>query len=327
MINKSMLILCVCAVGFGAAPGIKAAALTANHNACAAFDLIPLSVIEDIAIDYNIYYAHTSHGSQIMTGLDMVEAEDAAYAQPYCYERSDDLGHVGDTSWVPYTRTYLDATPACNMAMFSWCGGCSDNTVAGIQIYLDKMEELEADYPLVTFIYMTGHLDGSGVDGVLYRNNNQIRDYCASHGKILFDFADIESWDPDGTYYPDETDACYWCADWCSTHTCPTCGGCAHSHCFNCYQKGKAWWWMMAKISGWTSVPCCVPPTVGDIDQSGVVDISDISELVDNQFLTLTPLICEEEGDVDFSGTTDITDLSIVIDNQFLTLTPLPPCP
>ncbi len=71
---------------------------------------------------------------------------------------------------------------------------------------------------------------------------------------------------------------------------------------------------------------CCVPPTVGDVDQSGVVDITDISVLIDNQFLTLTPLDCEPEGDVDFSGVVDISDVSVLIDNQFLTLTPLPPC-
>lgn len=74
-------------------------------------------------------------------------------------------------------------------------------------------------------------------------------------------------------------------------------------------------------------IGCCIPPTVGDVDQSGSVDITDISVLIDNQFLTLTPLVCEAEGDIDFSGSVDITDLSILIDNQFLTLTPLPPCP
>ncbi len=72
---------------------------------------------------------------------------------------------------------------------------------------------------------------------------------------------------------------------------------------------------------------CCIPPTVGDVDQSGGVDITDISLLVDNQFIDLTPMGCVAEGDVDFSGIVDITDLSILIDNQFLTLTPLPPCP
>ena len=89
--------------------------------------------------------------------------------------------------------------------------------------------------------------------------------------------------------------------------------------------------WLMAPEAGAVirtiSYGCCLPPTVGDVDQSGGVDITDISVLIDNQFLTLTPLVCDDEGDIDFSGTIDITDLSLLIDNQFLTLTPLPPCP
>jgi len=72
---------------------------------------------------------------------------------------------------------------------------------------------------------------------------------------------------------------------------------------------------------------CCLPPTVGDINQSGIVDITDIQVLVDNQFLTLTPLVCDDEGDIDLSGVVNITDLQLLIDNQFITLTPLPPCP
>ena len=35
-----------------------------------------------------------------------------------------------------------------------------------------------------------------------------------------------------GDYYPDGSDACEWCYDWCAEHECPDCG-CAHSHCFN----------------------------------------------------------------------------------------------
>ncbi len=242
------IILCLFSSGI-----VYADAIVADHNSVSDFGFIPDSVIENIGGGYNIYYVHTSHGSQIMTGIYMVEAEDAFYNPPYFYEVGDDLGHVGDTTWVPATRVYLDAHPECNMAMFSWCGGCSDNTEAGIDIYLNKMVELEIDYPGVVFIYMTGHLDGSGIDGPLYQNNNQIRNFCYTNNKILFDFADIESYDPIGNYYPDETDACNWCYDWCSVYTCPTCGSCAHSHCYNCYLKGKAWWWMMARISGWQS--------------------------------------------------------------------------
>ncbi len=72
---------------------------------------------------------------------------------------------------------------------------------------------------------------------------------------------------------------------------------------------------------------CCAPPSPGDVDISGSVDISDIAMLIDNQFLTLTPLVCEDEGDIDLNGTVDINDIAILIDNQFLTLSPLPPCP
>ena len=75
------------------------------------------------------------------------------------------------------------------------------------------------------------------------------------------DFADIESYSPDGTYYPNGNDDCGWCSTWCASHDCPDagCGSCAHSHCFNCYQKGKAFWWMLARTAGWdgTSGDAC----------------------------------------------------------------------
>jgi len=249
-----------------AAGATIAAGIRADHSCISEFEQIPPSVVADIASGYRIYYGHTSHGSQIMSGLDYLEAENGLYNQPVFHERSDDLGHNGDTSWVADMRTWLAGHPDYNMAMMSWCGGASDNTVTGINIYLDKMNELETDYPSVTFIYMTGHLDGGGPSGTLYRNNNLIRDYCSTNNKILFDFADIESYDPAGTYYPDESDNCGWCSTWCLSHSCCT-GTCAHSHCFNCYQKGKAWWWMMATIDGWS-----IMLDVGDNDPNGLPD-------------------------------------------------------
>ncbi|MCP4685744.1 MAG: hypothetical protein GY867_09910 [bacterium] len=73
---------------------------------------------------------------------------------------------------------------------------------------------------------------------------------------------------------------------------------------------------------------CCIPPTVGDVDQSGIVDITDISVFVDNLFLTLTPLVCFEEGDINGDGVTDISDLQWLIADQFICLgCPPPPCP
>jgi len=223
-------------------------AVLSDHTSADSFDLLPASVFDQIRSSYNFFYGHTSHGSQIITGLGMLAAESTLYALPTFYEISDDLGLEGDTTWVSPTRTYLDGHPECNVVVWSWCGGCSGNTEDGINAYLQAMTRLEQDYPAVMFIYMTGHLDGTGPTGSLYRSNNQIRDYCSAHGKVLFDFADIESYDPNGTYYPNETDACAWCDTWCASHDCPTCGGCAHSHCFNCYRKGQAFWWLMAEL-------------------------------------------------------------------------------
>jgi hypothetical protein len=234
------------------APADTSGALLADHEALGAFPAIPAAVLEQIRADFSIYYGHTSHGSQIVTGLQMLADEDPDYELPAIHEVSDDLGLQGDTSWADVTRTFLNAHPrAYNVVVWSWCGGCSDNTVAGIQAYLDTMNGLERDFPDVAFVYMTGHLDGTGEDGNLFARNNQIRAWCTAHGKILFDFADIETWDPAGAYHPDASDACEWCTTWCLGHPCPTCDSCAHSHCFNCYLKGKAFWWMMARMAGW----------------------------------------------------------------------------
>ncbi len=227
--------------------------VTADHWAAMAFDDMPTSAFDQARAAFpRIYYGHTSHGSQVVTGLEMLADESSTYAMPLFAEEYGDLGSQGDLTWVDQTRAALAADPgAYSMVMWSWCGGVSDNTPEGVDAYLAAMDQLEADYPEIVFVYMTGHLDGSGPEGNLYVRNDQIRTWCASHDKVLFDFADIESYDPDGAYYPWGSDWCEWCDTWCQEHSCPSCGDCAHSQCVNCYQKGKAFWWMLARLAGW----------------------------------------------------------------------------
>lgn len=226
-------------------------AIIADHTVCAHWVDVPESVIASVISDFHIYYRHTSHGLQLIEGLEIIEAEDSTYDLPYFSEVWDTLGNFGDTTWVPDTRAYLNVHPECNVAMFAWCSELTTNTEEGVNIYLNKLDELSTDYPSVEFIYMTGHMDYWGPDGNRAARNNQIRAYCLANDKVLFDFADIESYDPDGNYYPMTGDRCDWCTDWCQTHDCPDCPLCAHSHCFNCYQKGKATWWMLARLAGW----------------------------------------------------------------------------
>ncbi len=224
----------------------------ADHTVLAAYaDLAP-AVFDSVRANLRIYYGHTSHGSQIVNGMLMLEDENADLEPPVFTEVSDDLGHNGDVSWAAVTRNHLAAHAAeTEVVMWSWCGGVSDNDSAGIATYLEAMTALEVEYPDIVFIYMTGHLDGTGLAGNLHRGNEQIRAYCRDREKVLFDFADIESYDPDGAHYPDASDVCEWCFDWAPANGFPACDGtplCAHSHCFNCYIKGKVFWCLLAAL-------------------------------------------------------------------------------
>ncbi len=195
-------------------------------------------------------------------------------------------------NWVDETRAYL-GTPdpvtgrgtnhsEMNVIIWSWCGQASGRTEATmLSMYLTPMSQLEAEYPGVTFVYMTGHADGTGEGGNLHARNQQIREYCVANNKVLYDFYDIELYDPDGNYYGDRyaTDGCNydynnsgettqtgdpalptngdrnWAIDWQNMHTQNadwySCG-CAHSQALNCNQKAYAAWWLWARLAGWS---------------------------------------------------------------------------
>ncbi|MEW5908327.1 MAG: hypothetical protein AB1659_00845 [Thermodesulfobacteriota bacterium] len=225
--------------------------LLVDHRAVGGFSLIPGEDFDRIRAHFNIYYGHTSHGSQLVTGMGILENEDdgsipGRYDRPLLYEDDPDLGYP---EWETKTRNHLNSYPQTNLVIWSWCGQLSSYTASEVNDYLNRMNQLEQDYPQVTFVYMTGHLDGTGSLGTLNLNNEAIRSYCRTGQKILFDFADIESHDPDGNFYPDGSDGCEWCSSWCESRPCPTCTEeCAHSQCINCYNKGKAFWWMLHSL-------------------------------------------------------------------------------
>ena len=258
----------------------KAAGIIADHT-CIKLNQIPLKWIEKAKADLHIAYGHTSHGSQITEGL--LELTNFKKS-PYIYKtglRKDsldlrdnpfggwkDLGNPDHKTWAAETRKYLKENMDINVVMWSWCGQLSNAGFDYVQNYLDLMQSLEADFPNVTFVYMTGHLDGTGTAGTLAQNNKRIRDFCLSGNKVLFDFTDIESYDPDGIFYGDKyaNDACEydsngdkapdknWAVEWQDSHKKDTdwyqCSS-AHSQPVNANMKAYAMWWLLAEIAGW----------------------------------------------------------------------------
>ncbi|MCJ7813239.1 hypothetical protein MUP95_08005 [bacterium] len=222
----------------------QAQGIIIDHT-CTNITQIPESAINQAKATLHIAYGHTSHGSQLTTGMDglvgfanngglgLSLAEDifqwnnggtGGALDLHDYAMDGDCGYY--PQWVNNTRTYLgDPDPETgrgtnhsdvNVIIWSWCGQVSDRTNQSmIDTYLNPMSQLEADYPNVRFVYMTGHTDGNGEAGNLHLRNQQIKNYCISNNKILYDFYDIECYDPDGSYYGDKSvnDACDYYSD------------------------------------------------------------------------------------------------------------------
>jgi hypothetical protein len=240
---------------------------------------IPTQWINQAISTLHIAYGHTSHGSQLTTGMQCLAnhlGSQYGWSEGGAGGKLDirdsfvccDLGNPDFVTWAASTETYLNSHSEINVVIWSWCGQVSWASEENIDQYLDLMATLENKFPAVTFIYMTGHTDGTGLTGQLHINNEHIRNYCISNNKVLYDFEDIESYNPDGIYFGDKmtNDACLydsngdgtpdtnWATQWQSTHTegadwfnCEA----AHTQPLNGNMKAYAAWYLWARLAGW----------------------------------------------------------------------------
>lgn len=254
---------------------------------------IPLQRINEAKEKLKIVYWHTSHGSQLTSGMRPLDDfmggnstyefdSDGSDGALHLYEPSSDHLTGNTQGFDDTTQNFLSTHPDYNVIMWSWCG--LDKSESSINNYLNNMDKLEENYPNKVFIYMTAHLEGTGEEGDLHYYNEMIRQFCIDNNKVLYDFADIESYNPDDKYFLDKyaDDECYydgdndgeledwdggddreynWAKEWQESHNGVDCyseGGkwyscsCAHSQPLNGNMKAYGTWYLFARLAGWS---------------------------------------------------------------------------
>ncbi|MBN1250868.1 MAG: T9SS type A sorting domain-containing protein [Bacteroidales bacterium] len=183
---------------------------------------IPESYITAAKQNLKIMYFRRSHGSHIdVGGMSALRRYSTAYNTLYSYNSTGANGElfmdaewhsldIENSSWVQITKDYLDnaANSQVNVVMWAWSSGFFD---CDVDQYLSDMETLINQYGTnscravpVTFIFQTACGQRSlDRNQLVYNGNKKIRDYCKTFNKILFDFNDLECFDPDGNYYGD----------------------------------------------------------------------------------------------------------------------------
>ena len=185
---------------------------------------IPADAIAKAASSLHVAYWHTSHGSQVVSGMEALrDFEESAGRFAFSADGSSglhfdtsvgnydqacpDLSNCSDNSaMLEDTRRILADHPDINVVMWAWC------SISGHDVgkYLENMEALIAEFGSggtserasttpVEFIFMTGHSEGGNTEP--REAAAQIRAHCEANGRWLIDYYDIESHDIDGNGY------------------------------------------------------------------------------------------------------------------------------
>ena len=149
----SLLALCL--------TNVNAEPIIADHNAVHDFEFIPDYWLSRAKDQLHIAYQHTSHGSQLITGMNALENfpsfglkyewsdngssgldldDNGIPAAKPDLSQGDYIDEFGVTPWVTGTRNLLDnpSNYHVNVIMWSWCSINMHNA----QHYVDNMEIL-----------------------------------------------------------------------------------------------------------------------------------------------------------------------------------------
>ncbi|HUU41954.1 MAG TPA: hypothetical protein VMW42_13545 [Desulfatiglandales bacterium] len=245
-------------------------------HTCTDLSQIPDEWLQKAKEQFRIHYAHTSHGEQIVVGLERLSAggvqtffrqdnqvnQSSKYRFYYAFcevpSGQDGLRMMDGQRVNGYCETYV--TPDLywesdyginitrsvlvdfdvNVSLWAWCCQQDYYSEAETQTCLDRMAALEEEFPDQYFIYMTGNAQSEERNRV--ERNNQIREYCKDNNKFLFDFADLDCWynGQQHTVNGIPMEHPHFQGD-----------EAGHTTYESCEIKARAFWWLMARLAGW----------------------------------------------------------------------------
>lgn len=157
------------------------AAIVIDHT-CTDLSRIPAVWIEQ-ARRLAVHYAHTSHGEQVLQGLQKLGDVNPQYAVEIFYDPPTDRppytgalriydgnDYGGDnyitpemywdsTAGLAHTRS-VAGTGLFDVSVWTWCGQQSDNDVSTVTRYNTTLRTLDNEYPAMRFVHWTGHANG-----------------------------------------------------------------------------------------------------------------------------------------------------------------------
>lgn len=239
-----------------------------------ALDQVPASCISQLQSgNFVFHYAHRSHGAQIIEGAQSIMTTDPTYGfdSEWC-EAPATTGvlpiwdgmtpatgnyvqpeqYWASQAGMDEVRGILSQNPILKYTLWAWSYEISEQTEASVQQYLEALSTLEAEFPDVTFIYMTGTAEEELNAANRAERNQQIRDYCQANGKVLYDFEDLDAWYNgeqhtilvDGVSVPLEHPE--------YNHPDPNGYNDTHTTQSSCENKARAFWTMVAALEGCT---------------------------------------------------------------------------
>jgi len=232
-------------------------AIIIDHN-CVDVSAIPDSYLLP-ASSLRVLMRHASVGQGIIWGLDCLAGDHPTNSVCSCfptgkYKRDNWVFEARMGNWrdkvddlVAQTASRLDDFDVF-MMKFCYIDALGDGH-PDWEYSRSQMEKLEADYPNKTFVWWTIPLtrDGQGGTDVF---NSQVRSYCDANGKILFDMADLECHEADGTKLLNASGNEIISANYTKEiHA-------GHLNPVGRVRVASAFWQLMARVAGWDPCSC-----------------------------------------------------------------------